>query len=156
AAVGVLPGLVDEPAAQEHAEDEREQDDHQRAADELAERELPAEDQRHQDAQLDHQVGRGELERHRGGEVGSLAEEGARERDGGESSGNSRRISPFATTACTAPERAKPRISAQRISQNIPNANERASTSALPTASPTITSSYGSSDRAPTPASASS
>ena len=45
----------------------------------------------------------------------------------GESSGSSRRISPFETTACTAPESAKPRISAHRISQNIPNAKLSAS-----------------------------
>src|SRR6185437_11302697 len=44
-----------------------------------------------------------------------------------ESSGSSRRISPLATTACTAAESAKPRISAHRISQNIPKAKESAS-----------------------------
>ncbi len=37
----------------------------------------------------------------------------------GESSGISRVISLFFTTACTAPDRAKPRMSAQRISQVI-------------------------------------
>lgn len=47
----------------------------------------------------------------------------------GESSGISRRISRLDTTAWTTPERAKPRINAQRISQVIPAVNERASTS---------------------------
>src|SRR6266511_133257 len=51
-----------------------------------------------------------------------------------ESSGSRRRISPFVTTACTAPESAKPRIRAQRTSQNIPKANESAWTSSWPRA----------------------
>ena len=38
----------------------------------------------------------------------------------------------FETTACTAPESAKPTMSGHRISQNIPNANESASTSSPP------------------------
>jgi hypothetical protein len=46
--------------------------------------------------------------------------------DRGESSGSSRLISRFDTTACTAPDRAKPRMSAQRISQNIAKARLRA------------------------------
>ena len=46
----------------------------------------------------------------------------------GESSGSSRLISRLETTACTTPESAKPRISAHRISQNIPKANESART----------------------------
>jgi hypothetical protein len=45
--------------------------------------------------------------------------------DCGESSGKSLVIS-LETTACTVPERAKPKISAQRIYQIIPNARERA------------------------------
>src|SRR5919197_2254577 len=53
--------------------------------------------------------------------------------DRGESSGSRRRISAFDTTACTAPESAKPRISAHRISQNIPNANESACQSSCQT-----------------------
>jgi hypothetical protein len=116
-----------------------------RAAEELGEGELPAQQHRHDDAQLDDQVGGGELERHRRGEVGALAEDrpGQRHRrirtrrggrtesgrDGqrlGESSGSSRLISRFDTTACTAPDRAKPRMSAHRISQNIANARLRA------------------------------
>src|SRR5919198_771303 len=44
-----------------------------------------------------------------------------------ESSGMRRRISAFDTSAWTAAESAKPRISAHRISQNIPKANESAS-----------------------------
>jgi hypothetical protein len=44
----------------------------------------------------------------------------------GESSGSSRLISRLDTTAWTAPDRAKPRMSAQRISQNIANARLRA------------------------------
>src|SRR5207247_4567716 len=40
----------------------------------------------------------------------------------GESSGSSRRISLFETTACTAPERAKPRMSAHSTSQVMPKA----------------------------------
>jgi len=44
----------------------------------------------------------------------------------GESSGRRRLISVFETTACTTPESAKPRMSAQRISQNIAKAIESA------------------------------
>jgi hypothetical protein len=44
----------------------------------------------------------------------------------GESSGSSRLISPLDTTACTTPESAKPRIKAQRISQNMAKARLRA------------------------------
>src|SRR5712691_6648448 len=51
----------------------------------------------------------------------------------GESSGSSRRISCLETTAWTAPESAKPRMSAQRISQVIPPANESARTISCPT-----------------------
>jgi hypothetical protein len=40
----------------------------------------------------------------------------------GESSGSNRPISFFDTTACTMPETPKPRINAQRISQNMANA----------------------------------
>src|SRR5919197_1366735 len=56
----------------------------------------------------------------------------------GESSGSRRRISDFDTTACTAPESAKPRINAHRISQNIPNANESACQSSCHTTSGTL------------------
>src|SRR6266496_2262011 len=52
----------------------------------------------------------------------------------GESSGNSRRISRFETTACTAPESAKPRIRAQRTSQVIPKAKLSARHSSCPMA----------------------
>jgi hypothetical protein len=48
----------------------------------------------------------------------------------GESSGSSRLISPLDTTACTIPDSAKPRMSAQRISQNIPKAKLSASSKA--------------------------
>jgi hypothetical protein len=54
----------------------------------------------------------------------------------GESSGIRRRISRFETTAWTIPESAKPRISAQRISQVIPAAKDRARTSWCSTAPP--------------------
>src|SRR6266508_1205381 len=50
----------------------------------------------------------------------------ARRTDRGESSGSSRLISPLETTACTAPDSAKPRISAHRISQSIANARPSA------------------------------
>src|SRR6266545_4315140 len=46
--------------------------------------------------------------------------------DRGESSGSSRLISALETTACTAPDSAKPRISAHRISQSIANASPSA------------------------------
>jgi hypothetical protein len=52
----------------------------------------------------------------------------------GESSGKSRRISALETTACTAAERAKPRISAHRIFQNMPKAKLNASSSSPPMA----------------------
>src|SRR6266508_6744204 len=58
----------------------------------------------------------------------------ARHTDRGESSGSSRLISPLETTACTAPDSAKPRISAHRISQSIANA----SPSAWPTGASTL------------------
>jgi hypothetical protein len=65
----------------------------------------------------------------------------ARQSERGEASGSSRLISPLDTTACTTPERPKPRISAHRISQNIANARLRAcpsppSTSLMPTPPP--------------------
>jgi hypothetical protein len=44
----------------------------------------------------------------------------------GESSGSSRLISPLEITAWTTPDRPKPRMSAQRISQNMANARLRA------------------------------
>src|ERR671939_334723 len=47
--------------------------------------------------------------------------------DRGESSGNSRVISDLDTTACTTPDRAKPRMSAHSISHVIPKARARAS-----------------------------
>jgi hypothetical protein len=43
-------------------------------------------------------------------------------RQRGESSGSRRLISALDTTACTTAERANPRISAHRISQNMANA----------------------------------
>ena len=52
----------------------------------------------------------------------------------GELSGRSRRISRFETTACTVAERAKPRISAQRISQVIPNVKLSARQTSCPIA----------------------
>jgi hypothetical protein len=57
-----------------------------------------------------------------------------------ESSGRSRRISRFETTACTTAERKKPRISAHRISQNIPNAKLSASRIALTMSAASCTS----------------
>ena len=57
----------------------------------------------------------------------------ARHNERGESSGISRRISLFDTTACTAPDSAKPRINAQRISQNMPKAKLSASSSSATT-----------------------
>ena len=48
----------------------------------------------------------------------------------GEESGSSRLISPFVTTACTTPDRAKPRTSAHRISHPIVSAIDSAETSA--------------------------
>src|SRR5207248_10906399 len=56
----------------------------------------------------------------------------------GESSGRRRRISRFETTACTTPERAKPRMSAQRISQVMPAVKERARTISCPIATVAI------------------
>ena len=56
----------------------------------------------------------------------------------GESSGSSRRISRFETTACTVPESAKPRISAHNTSQVIPNAKLSARHNSWPTATATI------------------
>ena len=57
----------------------------------------------------------------------------------GRSSGSSRCISFFETAAWTTPDSAKPRISAQRIAQSIPNENESASTISAQMSTPTIT-----------------
>src|SRR5262252_2345674 len=54
----------------------------------------------------------------------------------GEESGSRRLISPFVTTAWTTPDRAKPRISAHRISQPIAKAIDRADTRAFSIFSP--------------------
>src|SRR5215467_15559059 len=54
----------------------------------------------------------------------------------GEESGSRRLISPFVTTAWTTPDRAKPRISAHRISQPITNAIDRAERRAFSIFSP--------------------
>src|SRR5205823_4156257 len=56
----------------------------------------------------------------------------------GESSGRSRRISRFDTTACTAADSAKPRISAHSTSQVIPKAKLSARHSSCPTATARI------------------
>src|SRR6266511_4236146 len=146
--LGFAARLLDEAALEEDAEGECQQHNHQRPADKLAERELPAEQQRHDDPQFDHQVGRRELKgiaavkfaplrkSERASATAAYEQEDeaaprpvARHNERGESSGMSRRISLFDTTACTAPERAKPRISAQRISQNMPKAKLSASKS---------------------------
>src|SRR5439155_10709324 len=58
----------------------------------------------------------------------------------GESSGSRRRISRFETTACTAPESAKPRISAHNTSQVMPKAKLSARHSSCPIATATIKS----------------
>src|ERR671930_572498 len=50
----------------------------------------------------------------------------ARQSERGESSGSSRLISALETTACTAPDSAKPRTSAHRISQHMANARPSA------------------------------
>src|ERR1700726_3126033 len=44
----------------------------------------------------------------------------------GESSGNTRLISDFDTTACTTPDKPKPRMSGHKISQNMANAIQSA------------------------------
>ena len=54
---------------------ERQEDDHDRAADELGRRELPTHQDDEHDAELDHEVGRREHEDHRGDEVGALLEQ---------------------------------------------------------------------------------
>ncbi len=79
--VGLLARLVDQPLLQEDPERDRDEDDHQRAADELADDELPAHQQPEHDPELGDEVGRGDLERDRSGEVGAAAEERPGERD---------------------------------------------------------------------------
>ncbi len=69
ALLGLLTGGVDEPLTHEETEEDREQDDDDRASDELRERELPAEQEGHDDAQLDHQVRAADFEDDRRGEV---------------------------------------------------------------------------------------
>jgi len=91
AALRLAARLRDQAGAQEPAEQQRQQADHQHAADELGQGETPAHQQRQQDAELEHQVGGSELEGDRGGEIGALAEQRSRDRDGGVGAGRGRR-----------------------------------------------------------------
>jgi hypothetical protein len=102
---------------------------------------LPAQKNNHDDPEFRDQVGRSELEDHRSCKIRSLSKDrtasatAAYEHDEdaapnpqalasvfGELLGSIRLISPFETTACTTPESAKPRMSGQRISQNMAEA----------------------------------
>ena len=105
--------------------------------------ELPAEQHPHDDSELDHEVRRGDHEDHRSREVRALAEERARhrqrrvragrrgctearsrpERSRAAAAAEPPRISERETNACTAPERPKPRMSAQRVIPNMKNAS---------------------------------
>ena len=73
--VGLATGFVQHPLAQEQAEQDGKEHDHQWTADEFRQGELPAEQQRQDDAEFDDQVGGGDLERHRGSEAGPLAKQ---------------------------------------------------------------------------------
>src|SRR5262245_33135864 len=79
--------LVDEAALEEDAKCDRDEDDHQRAADELAEHELPAEQQRDHDPELEYEVRGGDLERNRRREIGTTAKERARKGNRGVGAG---------------------------------------------------------------------
>ena len=76
ALVRLLARGVDQPLADEDAEDHRQQDDHDRPADEFGQGELPADQQREDDAQFDDEIGAGDLERHRGDETRAPSEQG--------------------------------------------------------------------------------
>ncbi len=79
----LLAGCVDQLRTDEEPEEQRHQDDDDRAAHELRERELPAEQQRQDDAQLDDQVGARDLEDDGRDEARALAEQRARHRHRG-------------------------------------------------------------------------
>ena len=102
----------------------------------------PISTQQH-DPELDHEVRRGEHEDHRADEVGAALEERLRHRrrrvrarrrrrrrrrvarpiSRGPRRPSRRSISARETNACTAPERAKPRMSAQSVTQNMKKAS---------------------------------
>jgi hypothetical protein len=73
--LGLVAGGVDELAADEQPDTDREQHDHDRSIDELGEGELPGDQQCEDDADFDHQVGRRDLERHRRSEACPFAEQ---------------------------------------------------------------------------------
>src|SRR6202050_3459423 len=80
---GLGAGGVEEPLPQQQAEQQRQQDDHDRATGELGQGELPAHQQRQDDAELDNQGGGGDLEAHGGGEAGAPTEQRPGQRHGG-------------------------------------------------------------------------
>jgi len=80
APVSLLGRLSQEPLAQHDPEHQRDEHDHDRAADELGESELPAQQKEHDDAKLKDKVGRGDLERHGRSEVRTLAKQRTRKR----------------------------------------------------------------------------
>jgi hypothetical protein len=103
---------------------------------------MPADEDGQDDPGLDDEIGGGDLEGHGGREVTSLPDDlagdghrrvRARRRgalrgrsppsgSAGEPSGRRRLISLFETAACTAPDRTKPRMSAQVTSHVMENA----------------------------------
>ncbi len=73
--IGLLAGFTNEPGAQERAEQESEDADHDWRCERFGRHEGPAHEDDEDDAQLEHQVGRGHLESHRGGEVSAFAKD---------------------------------------------------------------------------------
>ena len=81
--LGLPASLLDEPGPQERSEEQRQDHDHEQAAQELRRRERPAQEQDHDDGQLRDQVRRGEFEGDGAREIGALSEHRARQGDGG-------------------------------------------------------------------------
>jgi hypothetical protein len=91
AAVSLLGCLSDEAGTQQCTKEQRQDDDHHRAADELGRGELPAENQGQDDPEFDDQIGAADLECHRGREVRTLAKQRAGQCHRGVRAGRARR-----------------------------------------------------------------
>src|SRR5712692_10389300 len=73
--LSLFASFLNQLGLEEAPKHDRQQDDHQGAADKLADDKLPAQQEGHDDAELEDQVGRSELKSHRGGEVSPAAKE---------------------------------------------------------------------------------
>ena len=97
AGVGLLSmpaRLLLEPGRDEHAHEERHQDDHHQPAEVLGQGELPADQHPEHEAELPHQVGGRELKRHRRRRGRALLEQALCDRDGRVRARRGRRAEP--------------------------------------------------------------